>query len=340
MNNFNEDAFRAKVNQAVEKVKTILDNSKLPQYAATDVKHEYDDKYILAEFMTTTAVAATLNVLSNLGCSTKTLDKLREWNKTRSVTLRLKAEEKCKFLRKVEREVESDTKHVSTSTVFGKSTSYTVTKVTEYFWQFDMTYALVAYQGTDSDHGEVLQTRSGSVELKTSSDSTPKPVSVVRPNIDINISWFLNHLDEKGNAKFNIDRTAAKCRTPRRNPDVDGVFTFFHSFHNWNANVQSYFTNTLFPVQTDHGLDLNNMSKENGLFVPVLPLFDEAALKEKTGLIKKKKNDKGEEKEERMANYFGFLIFPPLISFGFSPDYSRPSLVHQVLLGRAGPFPE
>ena len=76
---------------------------------------------------------------------------MRDWAKTRTVTLRFKAEEACKFLRKVEREVKSDTTHVNESTLFGTSKSYSVTKVTEWFWQFDATYALLAYQGNNPE---------------------------------------------------------------------------------------------------------------------------------------------------------------------------------------------
>jgi hypothetical protein len=46
--------------------------------------------------------------------------------------------------------------------------------VTEYFWQFDTTYQLVAFMGNDPANALVLQQRSGSIELKTQSDSTPK----------------------------------------------------------------------------------------------------------------------------------------------------------------------
>lgn len=37
--------------------------------------------------------------------------------------------------------------------------------------------------------------------------------------------------------------------------------------------VHSYFTNTVFPQQLNHGLDVNSID-DNGVFVPVLPLFE------------------------------------------------------------------
>jgi hypothetical protein len=158
MQSFNEARFRQSVDAALNRVKTILDNTRAPQYPA-DVPHEYEDKYLLVESLTNSTIVALLSVLENLGLTVKQFAQLKEWSKTRSVTLRLKAEEKCKFLRKVVREVQSDTKsvrladrsigrkysnicmcnfQVSNSTFFGKSEHYTVTKVTEYFWQFDV----------------------------------------------------------------------------------------------------------------------------------------------------------------------------------------------------------
>lgn len=116
---FVEHKFQARVNKALEKVKTILDNTRNPQYPA-DVHHEYEDKFILSDFLTTSAIAALLNNLEYLGISEKPLQQLREWAKTKNVTLRLKAEESTKFLRKDTREVESDTKHVWLSLFFAE----------------------------------------------------------------------------------------------------------------------------------------------------------------------------------------------------------------------------
>lgn len=132
---FDENAFRARVNAALEKVKTILDNTRTPQWAA-DVPHEYEDKYLLAELLVNSAINAQIVALDGLGLTEKHYTQVKEWAKNRSVTIRLRAEENCKFLRKTEREVESDTKHVTNSTLFGTSKSYTVTKITEWFWQF------------------------------------------------------------------------------------------------------------------------------------------------------------------------------------------------------------
>lgn len=135
LSSYDENSFRARVNAALEKVKTILDNTRTPQWAA-DVAHEYEDKYLLAELLVNSAINAQIAALDALGLTEKHYTQVKEWAKSRSVTIRLRAEENCKFLRKVDRDVESDTKHVTNSTLFGTSKSYTVTKVHEWFWQF------------------------------------------------------------------------------------------------------------------------------------------------------------------------------------------------------------
>ncbi len=115
----------------------------------------------------------------------------------------------------------------------------------------------------------------GSIELKTAVESTPKPANVVRPALDVNLSWLLHRLSDKRQAAFGIDRSDAKrCCTPRRNPAADAAVAFGGALSEWCEGVRAYFLSTLLPVQADHGLDLSAASNESGLFVPVLPLFE------------------------------------------------------------------
>lgn len=60
---YDEYKFKQRVNKALEQIKTILDNTRAPQYA-TEVHHEYEDKYILSEFLANSTIAAHIN---NLG---------------------------------------------------------------------------------------------------------------------------------------------------------------------------------------------------------------------------------------------------------------------------------
>jgi hypothetical protein len=148
MSSFNISDFRRRVDNALVSVKTIIENNRQPKLAS-EVQHEYDDKYLLAQFLANTglvllcfgfgfgvvaaifllvclsfivflpsplsspAIVGYLNVFEQLGLTKEQLSQLQSAAKSRSVTLRLKSEEACKFLRKTERDVESPTTHVS-----------------------------------------------------------------------------------------------------------------------------------------------------------------------------------------------------------------------------------
>src|SRR2546421_566387 len=108
LKSFDESRFRSQVDNALKKVKTILDVNREPILPA-DLHHQYIDKYGLAEYLTNTSIAATLNALELMGLSEKTLKQIKEWSKQRSVTLVLKSEERCSFNRETTRKVESAT---------------------------------------------------------------------------------------------------------------------------------------------------------------------------------------------------------------------------------------
>eukprot|EP00026_Physarum_polycephalum_P001947 Phypoly_transcript_01950.p1 GENE.Phypoly_transcript_01950~~Phypoly_transcript_01950.p1 ORF type:complete len:961 (+),score=229.34 Phypoly_transcript_01950:117-2999(+) len=271
---FNEYAFKSRVDKALEKVRTILDNTRNPQYPS-EVHHEYDDKYILSEFLANSTIATFINSLDSVGLNGKAWEQVKEWSKTRNVTLRLRAEEGCKFIKKQERNVESDTKHVTKAGILGKFESYTVTKITEWLWEYNVKWEIVAFVGVESDKAVVLQSHNGTTELKTTVEETPKPEKLVRPNIDVNFTWLLQHTDETKTPKFSIDRKSNKCRTPRRNPEVKEALRFVRDFTNWGEQVNAYFKNTVFPEQLNHGLDLASLNPYS-IFVPVLPLFEES----------------------------------------------------------------
>lgn len=88
---FDESRFERQVDAALERVRTILDTSRHPTYPA-DVAHKYDDKYMLVDFLTNTALATQLTCLELLGLDLKALQQMKKWSTTRTVTLRLKAE--------------------------------------------------------------------------------------------------------------------------------------------------------------------------------------------------------------------------------------------------------
>ena len=111
MNHFDEQQFRQRLDAALRTIRSILDNGRNPAHPA-EVPHRYEDKYLLAEFLGRTATAAALQGLGAIGLSSEGLAQIAVWAQTRSVTLRLRAQESCTFAREEKREVESSQRQV------------------------------------------------------------------------------------------------------------------------------------------------------------------------------------------------------------------------------------
>ncbi len=178
MERYDEARLRRGVDAAMKSIRTILDNTRNPQYPG-DVPHRYEDKYVLAEFLARTTTAAILQCLGGLGLSSEGLAQLVDWARTHSVSLRLQAQESCVFLREETRQVESVHQHVvEKRTIWGGTETTTekiVTTVKEYFWGFEFRYELLAFQGNQDSKGLSLLSRSGKVEIKTGARATPRP---------------------------------------------------------------------------------------------------------------------------------------------------------------------
>jgi len=84
MNSFSEYTFRAKVDDALDTVRKILDTTKHPARPA-DVPHTYDDKYGLVEQASKAAIVATANALEVFGVSGAALEGMRNWVKANKV---------------------------------------------------------------------------------------------------------------------------------------------------------------------------------------------------------------------------------------------------------------
>lgn len=275
LSEFDETRFKRQVDAALTRVRTILDTTRQPQYAE-DVQHKYDDKYMLAEFMTNAALAAQLNTLELLGLNAKSLQELKEWSDSRSVTLRFASEETCTFDRMVEKEVEPTTKHVTEvkgSWVGNYSrTDKVITIVKEYYWIFKVSYELYAFKGNDPATKVHFQKRSATYEIMTKTDVTPRVKSTVMHE-DCYVNWVFALLSKEFGLSFAIDRSVDSCHTPRRNKEIEKALSHFRGWFDWASKVQRYFQNVIFPIQENHGLDLGKMN-DSGIFVPLAPLFE------------------------------------------------------------------
>lgn len=208
-----------------------------------------------------------------MGLTPEGLQKLSEWAQKRTVTLRFRTQQDCVFDRTVEREVESS-KH---TTFIGSLPIYSSTvkdKIIEHFWRYSYQFELFAYEGNDPETKFVFASRKGNHEIVTSQKENPQEKRVADPN-DLNISWLFQNL-KNGALSFSIDRSQANCKTPRRNEPVERALQFYRELYFWTQSIATYFQSSLFPIQKDHGLNLS-LATDTGLFVPVVPLFEEKA---------------------------------------------------------------
>jgi len=225
------------------------------------------------------AAASQLNCLGALGLTAEQLQSLQEWAAQGSaVSLRFKSKESCAYLREETREEEEPRKHVTEKSVGGvlrsAITSKVVTKITEYFWNFEAAYSLEAFRGVGADTADriVLASHTGAVELKTTTKS-PAPYPEARApaiNQEVNITWLITALNEAAVPNFQINRASPGCKTPRRNEEVQKAFHHFTAFADWTQYVAGYFHHlrTVQPQKPDESLLSGQL-----LFMPVLPLL-------------------------------------------------------------------
>jgi hypothetical protein len=171
------EQFERQMQKALERARIVLEEARRPCFAS-DVHHQYQDKFSLAESMTNAALASHANCLALLGVSRDQFKQMCSWSQTSAVSLRFRSEEFCTFLREATREVESPTKHVTEGVlggIAGKITSKAVTTVTEYFWKYETSYELMIVRGVGDKPDDVIsiQKRTGSVELKTATKQAP-----------------------------------------------------------------------------------------------------------------------------------------------------------------------
>ena len=279
---FNEVVFRRLVDESITKVQQILQNTKHPQYAS-EVNHSYEDKYHLSEFLTRVAIAAHLNCLFMYGLDGSSLSKLIEWASIhqKSVTVRLKAEEKCTFLREEEKQYDSESKLVSNVTFGGSMvatlTGKVVTTVKEYYWNVDFSYELIAFYGAEDQITDrvVLKSRKSTQQIKTTTKVNPrKEIQIYSPR-DMNITWLLQHVERDNFAiNFGIERGDKKCRTPRRNQNIEDAIHYFDQVKKWSEEIIYFFKSIYFPIAIEHSYDLS-CTEPKGIFIPIVPLLEE-----------------------------------------------------------------
>jgi hypothetical protein len=116
------------------------------------------------------------------------------------VTLRLKTENTCEFLRTETKLVESNT-YSQTDVVRGGNrtiiTDKVKHKVTTHYWSFGSSYQLTLFHENKVNEGFVIKAEAGHVEIGTSTKIAPHPTRTVNPSTDLHLNWLLDNLDGK-----------------------------------------------------------------------------------------------------------------------------------------------
>ena len=297
------DQFAWKVREAVKVVETILDNTRNPSLASPNQEHSYNDKYTFSEFLTNTAVTASLNVLEKLGLGchsdkktgskgdvSKTLSKLTKLvqDEKKSYTMRFFSKEKCTFDSEKEIEIESPREVLenhetsSSGNIISKVYSRVVkTKVKEYHWKIEIDHGIYFYAGSDAgindDNSVPIVTNTISSTIVTRTSTQPFAPIVESNPIDVSLTWLLKTLNKETlESEFKIEREKPTCRTPRNNDEIQEAWKFFTNFGQWFTRVYQYFNIKDRQIYENHNHDKAHLQSitGDGIFVPVLPLFE------------------------------------------------------------------
>ena len=276
------------IREALLTVQRILDTTRSPKLA-NNQDHSYQDKYDLAVMLTNTATAAVFNVLERMGMNKAHLkqmvDAVRVQNT--SVTMRFHLDYESKFLYEKSVEVAPDTEDVATVKVMGRQASFSrkvVKKVKEFHWEQVYTYKVLVYSGAEPNDSSIcFQSRTGTMRVATRARDASFQMHAGKSPTDINLTWLFQQLQD-GKCTFDIDRSDAECRTPRRNKDIDAAAKFWDSVNLWTSQVVSKLCELEATFRTSHrpviADDLYTKVPRldsvtaKGVFVPVLPLMD------------------------------------------------------------------
>ena len=174
------------------------------------------------------------------------------------------------YLRKRTFDEEMPTKVVVKGT-FNTTTHKEIVTKTEYYWEFTAQHQLIAFEGNNPEKCVVLQESHSTIMMISAIEQTPRPETAMPTPIDASIGWLLQHLEPQQRVgTFKIDRSSPiKCRTPRRNAQVDEAVVALSSLVEWGSQIESYITN----LSLQHTFLAQTRSHEAAIFVPVIPLM-------------------------------------------------------------------
>ncbi|KAJ9463396.1 hypothetical protein DIPPA_08815 [Diplonema papillatum] len=272
---YSEDQLRQKVAASLVVIKKVLDTSRNPQLAEY-VHHTYDDKYLLAEFVTKGLCASNLTCLKLLGLTDESLQTIKGWsNESRSVTLRLSSRQGCSFVENRTREIDSATKESVTVGGLG-ITRKTVTTIHESVWRYTCAYELFVFKGSNPSDRIVLGCREDAeTVIILRIDTPPYEPETEFPALDVDVSWLVSTIDAADSqVSFGINRSHSLCHTPRRNEGVAKAVRHANQLSAWCSAA----TARLFGfhgAMRESSLDLAALDRSPADFVPLAPLLEE-----------------------------------------------------------------
>jgi hypothetical protein len=86
--------FENQINESLLEVRKILTQNKTAHVLSQAMPHQYQDKYSMVEFLTSTSILSSLVILSKLGLNNRDIGKLINWSKSQTLTLRFQAGER------------------------------------------------------------------------------------------------------------------------------------------------------------------------------------------------------------------------------------------------------
>lgn len=254
---FDAVRLQQQVESARSTVQRMLNSTKYPTFP-TDVPHVYEDKYLLAEFLTNTEITAQLNTLKALGLSQFSLRALSDWTSdpSRNVSLWFDGTKYCTL---------------RNTTSLGGNT----TKRNEHIAMPQYVWSAVVYWRFATTYGPsetLLQQRNATFEFKTPTNQPPIICANDLSRQFVDVTWLFANAGAQGQPNFTIDRAAPTTFTPLRNRAVETALDSLRRLYDWSARVETSFVNKIFPLQ-------GNMPviPVGGLFVPVAPVLEASA---------------------------------------------------------------
>lgn len=310
MSSYQVVAFRSRLNRSLEEVRKILDLERSKGLAVVNenCQHRFDDKFTLVEQLSACVGIGVLNVLAELGLSSAVMGTVKGWARTSEISLRVAVKNTCKYLREAVRKESSGTQ-LETEYRFGilssMASTKVVTKITEYFYDFQSEYTISVFKGTGHGPGDSIEllSRTANQECVRRTKAFPYPESTEKSE-SVPITWLFHLLENSSDegkdaanstsgislATFTINRSASSCATPTRNSEVRTLQSNLARLAEFASNVQTFLCNHLTDIhRTNADLAVRKLdfslvkAHADDIFMPLQPLFRSPAENEDVG---------------------------------------------------------